>query len=59
MGCKAQLTALPTEDNQFRLQRLEVNYVEGTNKHSQGNQQHWRADTVEKKHQQSNQFGVN
>ena len=45
------LTALLTKDNQFGLQRLEVDYVEGTSKHSQGNQQHGRADTEEKKHQ--------
>ena len=38
MGCKAYLTALLTKDNQFGFQRLEVNYVEGTNEHSQGNQ---------------------
>lgn len=48
---------LLTEDNQFGLQGLQVNYVEGTNEHSQGNQQHGRADTEEKKHQQSSQFG--
>ncbi len=55
---KAPLIALLTEDNQFGLQRLEVNYVEGTSEHSQGNEQHGRADTEEeKKHQQSSYFG--
>lgn len=47
MDCRAHLTALLTEDNQFGLQGLKVNYVEGTNEHSQGNQQHGRADTEE------------
>lgn len=36
---------LRTQNNQFGLQGLEVDYVEGTNIHSQGNQQHGRADT--------------
>lgn len=35
MNCKA---ALLTQDNQFGLLGLEVNYVEGTSKHRQGNQ---------------------
>ncbi len=54
MDCKAYLTALLTKDNQFGLQGLEVNYVESTSEHSQGNQQHGRADTEQNK--QSNQF---
>lgn len=39
------MTALLTKDDQFRLQGLEVDDVEGTNKHCQSNQQHGRADT--------------
>lgn len=46
-GFDAQLWALLTKDNQFGLQRLEVDYVKGTNKDSQGNQQHRRADAVQ------------
>lgn len=41
--------ALLTKDDQFRLHRLEVDYVKGTNKHSQGDQQHGRADAGGKK----------
>lgn len=45
-GCRAYLTASLTEDNKFGLEGLEVNDVEGTSEHSQGNQEHWRADTA-------------
>lgn len=43
------MTALLTKDDQFRLQGLEVDDVEGTNKHCQSNQQHGRADTEVKR----------
>lgn len=51
------MEALLAHENQFGLQGFEVYYVEGTNKDSQGNQQHWRADSEErKKDQMINQF---
>lgn len=40
--------SLLTKDDQFRLHRLEVDYVKGPEKHSQGDEQHGRADAVEK-----------
>lgn len=50
--------ALLTKDNQFGLQRLEVDDVKGTKKHSQGNQQHRRADAVESNNHITN-YGQN
>lgn len=47
-GLNAQLRSLLTKDDQFRLHRLEVDYVKGPEKHSQGDEQHGRADAVEK-----------
>ena len=35
-----------SKDDQFRLQGLEVDDVEGTNKHCQSNQRHGRADNA-------------